>query len=422
MHILHIAWEYPPLVYGGLGRHVGALATAQARAGHDVVVITQTESAAIDEVVDGVRVIRVNRADTEVPFREDTLLQWVASLEDSLIQAVERLAPTWRPDVIHGHDWMIAHAVAAAQQLVAAPIVATFHATEAGRHQGWLPTELSHAVHRIEWWLAHLSTRIIACSAHMQWEINRLFAIPEASIAVVPNGIDLAQWTTTDSARARSRATYAGDAPLIVFAGRLEWEKGIHTLIDAMHLLLAEVPSARLVIAGKGGKSADLQRHAERLELGESVRFTGWLPEVDLHALVAAADLAVVPSLYEPFGLVALEAAALGTPVVVARTGGLAEIADGGRIAVPFPPGDAAALARILAAALADPETMQRMAQAASAELATTYNWDRIARMTTHIYESAVTSWDPSEPALAEPVIGSPGASAPAGNLLTDEV
>lgn len=61
MHILHIAWEYPPLVYGGLGRHVGALATAQARAGHDVVVITQTESAAIDEVVDGVRVIRVNR-------------------------------------------------------------------------------------------------------------------------------------------------------------------------------------------------------------------------------------------------------------------------------------------------------------------------------------------------------------------------
>ena len=413
VRILHLAWEYPPLVYGGLGRHVGALATAQARAGHEVVVITQTEDEAVDEIVSGVRVIRVRRDPSDIPFSERTLLAWVAGLERSLIRAVVALAREWRTDVIHGHDWMIAHVAAAAQETFHAPVVATLHATEAGRHQGWLPTELSTAIHSVEWWLAHQATTVIACSHHMQWEISRLFGVPESRIAVIPNGIDMAEWSTPGTARRLARDRYAAGVPLIVFAGRLEWEKGIHTLLDAMALLLADVPDARLVIAGKGGKAEDLAKHAERLDVGDAIRFTGWLPESDLHALVAAADLAVVPSLYEPFGLVALEAAALGTPIVVARTGGLAEIAAGGRVAATFPPGDANALAGVLRAALSDPVAMSQMAAAALAELNTTYNWDRIAAMTTHAYESAVTSWDGSPASPPAP------PAIPSGNLLS---
>lgn len=416
VRILHVAWEYPPLVYGGLGRHVGALATAQAWAGHDVVVITQTEDEPVDETIAGVRVIRVRREPPLLPFSEDTLLAWVAGLEHALSRAAAALSREWEADVIHGHDWMVAHTVASAQAAFRVPIVATFHATEAGRHQGWLSSDLSQSIHSVEWWLAHQATRVIACSAHMRWEVSRLFEIPESKVAVIPNGIDLAEWSTTGTDRRMARDTYAGTGPLVVFAGRLEWEKGIHTLLDAMQLLVAEIPDARLVIAGKGGKESELRAHAERLDLGPAIRFTGWLPESDLHALVAAADLAVVPSLYEPFGLVALEAAALGTPVVVSRTGGLAEIADGGRVAATFQPGDPAALAHTLAAALDDPVAMFQMAAAALAELNTTYNWERIARMTTHNYESAVTSWDGSEGPLPVSLV------VPSGNLLAPVV
>ncbi len=415
MRILHVAWEYPPLVYGGLGRHIGALAPAQARAGHDVTIVTQAEDdqEPRTQTVAGVRVIRVRREQPQLVFDADHMLDWVAGLEESLSRAVVDLSRDWRTDVIHGHDWMVARSVATAQEAFGAPIVATFHATEAGRHQGWIAGPLSESIHSVEWGLAHVATRIIACSAHMRWEVSELFDVPESVVSIIPNGIDIAEWTTTPDAVAMARREYAGAGPLIVFAGRLEWEKGVHTLLDAMPLLRRTDPTARLVVAGRGGRAEDLHRHAARLGLGEAIRFTGWLPESDLHALVAAADVAVVPSLYEPFGLVALEAAALGTPLVVARTGGLAEIAAGGRVAATYPPGDPETLARTLTAALAAPDTMRRMADAATAELATTYNWERIAALTGRTYESAVTSWDGSAGPLPVP------PDVPSGNLLS---
>lgn len=418
MRVLHIAWEYPPLVYGGLGRHVGALAQAQAKRGNDVVVVTQSPEGPADEVVAGVRVVRVPRDPPELPFTEATLLAWVSGLEHALTRAVGLTQQHWRPDVIHAHDWMVTHSAVTAQSLIRCPIVATFHATEAGRHQGWLPNDLSRAIHSVEWWLAQESARTITCSAHMRWEATRLFGLPEDEVSVIPNGIDLAEWTTSADARGRARDRYASGAPLVVFAGRLEWEKGIQTLLDATLLLRRQFRDVRLVVAGRGGREADLHRQAERLRLGSTVQFTGWLPEDELHALIAAADVSVVPSLYEPFGLVALEAAALGTPVIVSDTGGLAEFADQGRVALPYKPGDPDALADALASALNAPEMMAERALVATHELRTTYNWDRVAELTTRAYDSAIASWAVSGAAsrLATP------PRIPAGNLLSPAV
>lgn len=393
MRVLHIAWEYPPLVYGGLGRHVGALAQAQARQGNEVVVVTQAAEGPADDVVDGVRVVRVPRDPPEMAFTEATLLAWVSGLEHALTRAVGLVQQRWRPDVIHAHDWMVTHSAVTAQRLIGCPIVATFHATEAGRHQGWLPNDLSRAIHSVEWWLAQESARTIACSAHMRWEATRLFGLPTDQVSVIPNGIDLAEWTTSPELRARARERYAPGAPMVVFAGRLEWEKGVHTLLDAMLLLRRQFRDVRLVVAGKGGRETDLHRQAERLRLGATVEFTGWLPEDELHALIAAADVSVVPSLYEPFGLVALEAAALGTPVVVADTGGLAEFADGGRVAMTYKPGDPDALADALASGLNAPEALAERALVAMHELRTTYNWQRVAELTTRAYDAAIAAW-----------------------------
>lgn len=388
MRVLHLSWEYPPVVYGGLGRHVHALAEAQAAAGAEVVVLTQAaDDAADDERVNGVRIVRVRPDAPFVPLDAEHLIGWVMGFSSGMSRGVLRLMAGWQPDVIHGHDWMVAHSCVLAAQESTLPFVLTVHATEAGRHQGWLSNELSRTVHGIEAWGAHQASSVIACSEHMRWEITRLFEIPTDRVTVIPNGVDPGSWRVP--ARLRRAARDAHPGSLIVFTGRLEWEKGVHTLIDAMALVRRAIPDARLVIAGRGSKHDDLVKQARRRRLGRAVSFEGWLPEQDLHALVAAADVAVVPSIYEPFGMVALEAAAVGTALVVTRSGGLAELVQDGSTGWTCAPGDDRALAACLVAALADRSEATRRARAGRRRVLRDYGWARIAESTMATYRSA---------------------------------
>ena len=316
MQILQLSWEYPPLVYGRLGRHVHALAEAQAALGHEVTVLTgHVKGAVADETVRGVRIIRVPYDPPMVP--QSDLLAWVLGLGHAVARAGSRLGEQWRPDVVHAHDWLMCHAGTALKEALGVGLVATMHSTEAGRHQGWLPSPLSRAIHTTERWLTFESRRVITCSAHMRWEVTRLFELPPDKVDLVANGIDRAAWSVPARTAATSRARYAGTGPLLVYAGRLEWEKGVHTLLQAVPRLRRRHSGLRLVVAGEGTFGAELRERARAARLGPSVTFTGFLPREELAALVAAADCAVVPSLYEPFGLAALEAAALGTPLVV---------------------------------------------------------------------------------------------------------
>jgi glycogen(starch) synthase len=391
MRILHLSWEYPPLVYGGLGRHVHALAEAQSAAGHDVVVVTQHPGDAgvpLDEVVNGVRVVRVPHDPPAIPMSD--LLAWVLALDHAFARTVTRLGHGWVPDVVHGHDWVVAHAGAAARELFGVPLVATMHATEAGRHQGWLPNEFSKAIHTTEWWLTFEARRVITCSQHMRWEVTRLFELPPDKVDVIPNGIDLTEWTTTPDDVAAARAAHAGAGPLVLFAGRLEWETGVHTLVEAMPRLRRRFPGLRLVLVGKGSQLGMLQELAARLRVSRAVEFTGWLTEDGLRSIAAAADVAVIPSVYEPFGLVALEAAALGTPLVVSDTGGLAEIVVNGETGLTFPPLDAAALADAVTAMLRDEVLSRRVVREARDVLAHDYAWPSIAATTVATYERAI--------------------------------
>lgn len=386
MRILHLSWEYPPLVYGGLGRHVHALAEQQAADGHDVVVLTQfVGSAPGDEVRCGVRIIRVPPDAPYVPLDEEHLIAWIASFNSALTRAGIALARQWHAEVVHGHDWLVAHAATAVKDLMQAPYVTTMHATEAGRHQGWLPTELSKSIHGIEWWSTYQARRVITCSGHMRWEVERLFDPPAKKTVVIPNGVDVAQWRVSPAAVKRVRAQYG--RPLIVFTGRLEWEKGVHTLIDALPRVRRQIPDVRVVIAGRGSTDEQLREHVRRKRLGRTVEFAGWVPHV--HNLISAADVVVVPSLYEPFGMVALEAAAVRTPLVVAQTGGLAEIVSDGHTGRTFPPGQVAALAAALTETLTKPRIARRMAQAAFERVATGHGWPAISTQTAAVYRDA---------------------------------
>lgn len=390
MRILHCSWEYPPIVFGGLGRHVDALTHAQAQAGHDVVVLTQAPEPTTRRV-NGVRVIGIPPDAPHVPLDPEHLLPWVLGFNSGLTRAGSRLLATWRPDVVHGHDWLVAHSSMALASIGERPYVTTVHATEAGRHQGWLPGMLSRSIHSIEWWSVDHASRVIACSAHMRQEIVTLFGTTPERIAVIPNGVAPVDWEALQAKRRADRSAHG--RPLVVFAGRLEWEKGVHTLIDAMGAVRRAVPQAHLVIAGRGSAEQRLRDQVRTRRLGRNVTFAGWVPADDLQRLVACADAAVVPSLYEPFGLVALEAASVGAPLVVARTGGLAEVVRDPQTGWTFTPGKPRELASCVIAALSDPRAARQRARRARARLAVDFGWPMVAERTIAAYRDAIDTY-----------------------------
>jgi glycogen(starch) synthase len=390
MRVLMLSWEYPPLVVGGLGRHVEALARELTAAGHDVRVVTRGEAESIvDEVRDGVRIRRSALDPIAIDFTTETLLAWAQAAEHALLRAALPLVRRWRPDVVHAHDWLVAQSGVTLAQVTGAPLVATIHATESGRNQGWLSKPLNVAIHSVERWLAHQAAAVITCSSAMHDEVTKLFELPDDHVTVVPNGIDPVRWRVTPRARQAARARLGPDGPFVVFAGRLVHEKGLQTLLDCLPSLRRAHPGLRLVVAGTGGHLTELQSQARRLRVARAVEWLGFVPESELAPLLAAADVAVVPSLYEPFGIVALEVAAARTPLVVAETGGLVDLVSSGVAAASFPARDVGALLAAVSGVLADPEAAKRATLRAARVIKRDYTWRAVALHTADVYRRA---------------------------------
>ena len=224
----------------------------------------------------------------------------------------------------------------------------------------------------------------------MRWEVTRLFELPAGKVDVIPNGVDTARWRSPDASVRDARAQWADAGPMLLFSGRLEYEKGVHTVLDAMRRLRRRHPGLRLVVAGRGSQEDALRAQARRLRLGRSVRFAGWLADADLSAMAAAADLALVPSLYEPFGLVALEAAAAGTPVVATDRGGLGEVVRGSRLGLTVPSEDPVALADAVSRLLDDQVLARRIGREARSAVESAYAWPVVADATARVYGRAI--------------------------------
>ena len=394
MRILMLSWEYPPLVVGGLGRHVHALATSLAAIGHDVTVVTRhAPGAPLDEIVEGVRVVRAPEDPPLFPLATPSLLAWTMAFNHTLTRAALRATDSSDGyDVIHAHDWLVTHTAVTLKEHLGIPLVATIHATEAGRHQGWLPEEMNKCIHSVEWWLVHEASRVLVCSEYMKWEISKLWQPQADRIEVIPNGVDGRAWAATPEQVAQARARLGAGGPLVGFAGRLVYEKGVQHLVGAVPQLRAEHPGLRVVISGDGPYRTELQEQAAKLRLGASVTFTGFLTAHELPAVLGATDATVVPSLYEPFGMVALEAAAAGAPLAVAATGGLAEIVESGVNGVTFPHSDPGALATAVGGLLADRSRARRMVEHGRVMLRERYGWQSIAARTASAYRRSGTA------------------------------
>lgn len=389
MRIMHVSWEYPPVIYGGLGVHVHALAEEQARQGHHVTVLTQSLTGEAHRANQhGVDVIAVSPPTRDRPREPTELVEWITELDYTLSEAAPGVVAELRPDIVHAHDWVVSRAAGSACTAGDIPLVTTIHATEAGRHQGWIHGSVSTEIHRREFNLTNNSARVIACSQRMRSDVAVLFDIAEQDIDVIPNGIALTDWMVPQEDLEVARQRWSPHEDLIVFVGRLEWEKGVQTLIEAVTKLTDR--NVHLVIAGTGSYETVLVEQARDLIESERITVTGWLPRPDLMALQAAADVIVVPSLYEPFGLVALEAGALGVPVVVADTGGLSDVVDGGAAGLMFTPADANSLAQAIGHALDDRAATIHRTASMNERLRSIYRWDAIVQQTVRTYETAI--------------------------------
>lgn len=388
-----LSWEYPPLVVGGLGRHVEGLARELAQRGHDVRVVTRGSGPGErTDVRDGVRIVRAATDPIAIDFTTESLLAWSQAAEHALVRAALPMIRRWHPDVVHAHDWLVAQSAVTLAQETGTPLVATLHATEAGRNLGWLPKPLNLAIHSVERWLAHQAAAVITCSTTMHDEVTATLEVAGRHVHVIPNGIDAARWTASARAKTAAREQYADDGPLLVFAGRLVHEKGVQTLLRGVRPLRDAYPGLRLVVAGTGCHEPTLRALARGLRIARSVQFLGFVPENELAPLLGAADAVVVPSCYEPFGIVALEAACVGAPLVVAETGGLGDLAADGVAVESFPAGDVDALATAVGKVLVDPATARRRAARAARRVRANYTWQTVAEHTADVYRRAATT------------------------------
>lgn len=393
MRVLIVTWEYPPVVIGGLGRHVHALARRLAAAGHDVRVLCRqpggTDAATHPtsaESADGVRVLRVAEDPAHLEFERD-MVAWTLAMSHAMVRAVPRWLDGWRPDVVHAHDWLVAHAAIGVAELLDVPLVATLHATEAGRHAGWLSGVVSQQVHSVEWWLAQRADALIACSEAMRAEVSGLFDRDPDEIHVLHNGIEPRRWRVRRGEVDAARTHHAPDgAPLLLYFGRLEYEKGVHDLIAALPRIRRAHPGTRLLVAGAGTQLEFLLEQTRAHRVRRAVRLLGHLPDRELATLLAAVDTVVLPSRYEPFGMVALETAAAGAPLVASTAGGLGEVVRDGVTGLSFEPADVAGIAAAVVTVLGDPAAAARRARTARARLRSEFDWDRIAAATAEVY------------------------------------
>jgi glycogen synthase len=378
VRVLTLSWEYPPVIEGGLARHVRKLSEQLARRGHEVHVLTRGRRAAVEER-HGVVVHRVPEPD--FPRADlDAFIAWVERMNADLAAA----APGGDFDLVHSHDWLVA---AAGRRLArGVPWLVTIHATEYGRHEGRVGQHPQSFIHAAEQRMAVGADRVIVCSAYMAAQVKDVFGVERVS--VIPNGIDAGDLQpVADLPRLRARFA-APDEKLVLLVGRLVYEKGFHLALDALPGLIRRAGRVRFLVAGAGPAEAELRAQAQRLGLMEHGTFVGWTGDDVLHSLYRIADLCVVPSLYEPFGLVALEAMASGCPCIVADTGGLREVVPS--VGLRFRARSARSLARMAERLLTDDALRARLVAEAS-EHVLRFDWADVARQTAAVYAALVT-------------------------------
>jgi glycosyltransferase involved in cell wall biosynthesis len=355
-HVAFLSSEYPPRTYGGLGTTVEALSRFLADSGMQVTVLVPGGTT-YAQPPRGVDLLPVPVEDATSD--EDYWLTYGESAAD------EARSVGLRADLVHAHDWMTALGGFVVGRDLDVPVLLSVHLPQTGG-----PNRALEDVGLCG------SDAVLVNSTAVSTEII-LRNLPTGELFVVPNGVDLARFVPPDHGTVRHQ---------VLYVGRLVPQKGVDVLLRAFGAVLHRQPDTALVIVGDGEQRLYLERLARFLGLRQHVEFLGWRSTDEVANLYQSSAVTCVPSIYEPFGLVALEAMASGCPVVVTRVGGLAEIVADDTAGLMVEPGDHLDLASAIAALVSDSARARAMGLAARRR-ATQFNWTVIAEQTRHLYD-----------------------------------
>jgi starch synthase len=400
MRIAILTNEYPPHVYGGAGVHVEYLTRELARLDngqHDVTVLCFGEQSIHESNL----TIRGVRPNFTLPCQDPRHEKFMDTLARDLLMA----GSLRNIDVIHCHTWYTHLAGCLARQLTGAPLILTTHSLEP--HRPWKVEQLGTA-YQASTWIERTAYRnadgVIAVSEAMREDVHALYGVSRQRIRVIPNGIDLDQYKPTPDRTVLTRHGINPDQPYILFVGRITRQKGI---IHLVHAIPHIHPGTQIVLCAGAPDTPEIDREmtaaveeARRRTVNAVIWIARMLPKDDIIPLYSQAALFVCPSVYEPFGIINLEAMACGTPVVASAVGGIKEVvlAEETGLLVPFEPrgpGDfeprdperfALDLATAINRLLDDPERRRHMGQSARERVERSFGWPNIARRTCDFY------------------------------------
>ncbi|XJZ26227.1 glycosyltransferase family 4 protein [Bacillota bacterium Lsc_1132] len=379
LKILMLTWEYPPNVVGGLSRHVHGLSLHLAQLGVEVHVVTAGNGELPPyEFSDRVHVHRVRT----LKEKDEQFIRWIAGLNVAIASKAAKLAAEMNFKLIHVHDWHTGAAAIALKDVLGMPLLATIHATEHGRNAG-IHNEMQGAIHEQEQHLLNEADHVIVCSDYMKQELDSVFGTSKNQIAVIANGIDSIE---EKLGKEVSFLEWQGKK-LIFSVGRIVSEKGFATLIEAAALAKKAKLAVFFVIAGKGPMLETYRQNvAERL-LHDYIAFVGYVSDGEKDAYYQECDIAIFPSLYEPFGIVVLEAMNHGKPTIVSRVGGLQTIIQHMETGLLADPGDAAKLLEHIVFLLNNPQKAKELGLQGRKMVKSLYGWKRIATETKRVME-----------------------------------
>ncbi len=387
LSILMLTWEFPPRIIGGISSHVNDLSLALARRGIEVHVVTCDFPGAPEyEQVQGVNGYRFNSKMPSYSF-----LQWVFSMNQNMAEKATDVINSQNEniDVIHAQDWLVADAATKVREAFDKPLVSTIHATEVGR-RGGIHNEYQRTINEVERHLISQSSRVICCSSYMAHQVSQTFSVPQEKLRIIPNGVNVSKFSAETDTRTVKRRYARNNERIVLYVGRLVHEKGVHVLIGAAPKVLGGMPNVNFIIVGEGGMKEYLLKEAWDFGIGHRVFFTGFVDQKRLVSLYKASDVAVFPSLYEPFGITVLEAMAAKTPVVVTDTGGLSETVKHDITGVKAYADNSDSLAWGILRLLQNRAYAERIRENAYREVVKHYGWESITDQTIQVYWQAV--------------------------------
>jgi glycosyltransferase involved in cell wall biosynthesis len=393
--VMMLSWEFPPRTIGGISPHIYNLSKSLAKNGVKVYVVTcDFPGAPPHETIDGVEVHRIDSYKNPAP----DFATWVYLMNVNMQKEAAAIARSLggNIDIFHAHDWLVATAGIGLKHVFRKPFFATMHSTEIGRRNG-IHTDYERMIHETEAWLTYEAWKVICCSDYMISHVRWAFGLPPDKLVQVPNGVNFEAYAAEnkeDLGQFRDRFALPQEK-IVLFVGRLVHEKGAHVLVNAVPKVLQKI-DAKFVIVGNGYMRDQLSDLVRGMGLAHKVMFTGFVDDETLRKLQKCADVSVVPSLFEPFGIVALEAMAAGSPVVVSDTGGLSEIVSHEVDGVKVYAGNPDSLSWGITRVLTDQGFANRLRTNAYRKVQEKYNWDTIAQQTKTVYEVVLSEYSKS--------------------------